>query len=543
MIINTENVVDRDKQPHQQRQQLSGLSTAAPGKEEKVMSSTVTVSSAMIKTETQYLVSTQSATTSAIRRDNGVGKNDGPIMNQPESAVVNGVTLLDQSMMGSAINLGEGRIRIKNIHEIPAAASKAVSPSSTINGMPRAINGNDKALLLSVTNIDEIRMSTNSPNNCEAAKQRPGLPEKDGSSVGGCKLGGVGKSPPPPSVSNRVTTVVSSTSLDQNNNMYQEGALSNSLKPDESSENCDRGEDEEKLRDCVQGIDTSTAIAAAINNGNHVRNNNNTIEPRSVINGLAKTEIQQQQQQQPESGNGDCDKASVSSAAQKSVGNVIEEAESEIAEITNEKVNQFAQLERRIILGGSATEIAIENSNLTSGNNNNLAAVINHHQSEAAAKVHPLLFGNSDRKGVMICDTAVNRSDENQVSEKMDSITDSVTAAEENVDAATSSSSSLLLSGPEVLVCREEKEGASEAVPEIRGGEGHIIDRCEFDLTDVGQLVKLAGGCRDADQVDYRAAEEEKSTSETTVEIAPAETEQEADVTEEKGKKRFKTIA
>lgn len=650
MIVKTQEEDDNndDKQP---RQQLSGSSSSSSsgGEETIIMSSTVTVSAAAataIKTDTtpQYLVSsnpahTTTTTTLVISGDNGTGKKressaDTKISQaQPssESAAVNGVTLLDQSMMiGSAINLGEGRIRISTIttttaaaaleHEIPSPlADRAAAKTSTINGMP-LINPSDKAattVSLSVTNIDAIRGSddcephANDHDDRMAAAASAALVKKGIScdrasyEVGGPKTqlqAPTATLLSTPSIAGHYSTSGSASSVDQNNNSgsapnsydtprlpADQGALSQSRKLNGTIGIHPSATEEDKLRDCVQGGDATKSKSSAVavfNNGDHVRSNNKssnkTIEPRSVINGLLPKHcpeiisksigVQQELQKAPNNNNnnnGACvhNKEAISSATPAKVEDdvsVIEEVvavqkttsaiESEItAEITNVELIQFAQLERRIILGGSVdTEIAIKkNSELTSGNNNNnsdchlSAAIDQRHQSERAIAITAAVKGSlvNDKSDTIRSTTSKTNKkidqglDKNQVSEKMDPITDSVTVEAEAAEVIVA----------QVIVTSGEKEGTANS---MRASEEEEEEGLGFVS---GDHVDLAASVVSGDQNSVALSEEgeEKSTAaelaaEEEEEIVPTsepeqETEEIADieteVTQEKGKR------
>lgn len=645
MIVKTQEEDDNndDKQP---RQQLSGSSSSG-GEETIIMSSTVTVSAAAataIKTDTtpQYLVSSNPAhtttTTLVISGDNGTGKKresnaDTKISQaQPssESAAVNGVTLLDQSMMiGSAINLGEGRIRISTIttttaaaaleHEIPSPlADRAAAKTSTINGMP-LINPSDKAattVSLSVTNIDAIRGSddcephANDHDDRMAAAAPAAVLVKKGIScdIASYEVGGPKtqlQAPTAtllstPSIAGHYSTSGSASSVDQNNNSgsapnsydtprlpADQGALSQSGKLNGTIGIHASAKVEDKLRDCVQGGDATkskSSAVAVINNGDHVRSNNKssnkTIEPRSVINGLLPKHcpeiisksigVQQELQKASNNNNnnnGACvdNKEAISSATPAKVEDdvsVIEEVvavqkttsaiESEItAEITNVELIQFAQLERRIILGGSVdTEIAIKkNSELTSGNNNSdchlSAAIDQRHQSERAIAITAAVKGSlvNDKSDTIRSTTSKTNKkidqglDKNQVSEKMDPITDSVTVEAEAAEVIVA----------QVIVTSGEKEGTANS---MRASEEEEEEGLGFVS---GDHVDLAASVVSGDQNSVALSEEgeEKSTAaelaaEEEEEIVPTsepeqETEEIADieteVTQEKGKR------
>lgn len=599
MIVNSggDKKLQRNQQPR--RQQLPGSAAGEEQEEEeKIMSSTVTVS-AVIKTDTatQYLVSSNPATTAAsafICGDNG-GKNGSPsssstltgrLGEKAESAPVNGVTLLDQSKSIAAvvqqhrappralpaINLDEGRIRINNgsmesCGMLPVEIEIALSgnANNTLNDMPPRT---DKAPL-SVTNIDEIRSALANDGDCEPTPTLPvnersvalkkGLSsDRESQLLGGPKTKA--------SIVNRSSSIViaPSSSCDQNNN--------NNCDPDRHSDGDGQRsavpsitlkavEEEEKLRDCVRGIDTVTTTSiittssssTAINNGNHVRNNNNnnnnkTIEPRSVINGLQKTA----EEIQPEiivvaaaeavvdsSGihNGGCDKEPISSAIEVEVlksTKVAPKIESEIPLIT--KANQFAQLERRIILGGSElgrTEIARDSTVSIENNSGSIpgpqSVVVDCDQRETAQtrKVNLLGDCSDTKRGTTLGqqqdqlkqeeEEKNNRdvdqwqaksNDKNQVSEKMDPITDSVTAE-------------IVIAGGAV---NEVEEVVIEAAV-VGGGEGkgdsngeHIIgsdDDVDVDLTEVdqsstsGQKSEAAAAAALAEQKSTTAEPEE----------------------------------
>lgn len=606
MIVNSGG--DKQQQRNQQpRQQLPG--SAAGEEEEKIMSSTVTVSAA-IKTDTatQYLVSSNPASTAAsavICGDNG-GKNGSPssstltrIEGKAESAAVNGVTLLDQSKSIAAvvqhtnhhqpappprvlpaINLDEGRIRINNSSMescgMPAAVVALSTNNSTLNDMPPRP---DKAPL-SVTNIDEIRSAL--ANDCEPTPVNEPSVKKGPSSDRESQLLGGPKTKA--SIVNRSTSsIVIATSCDQNNNNNN----NINCDPDRNigggqrsapSTTLNQVQHEEKLRDCVRGIDTVTTTSiittssssTTINNGNHVRNNNNnkTIEPRSVINGLLKTDPEIQPEiivvaervvdsicSSSRIHNGGCDKEPISSVIEAKVltkvagSEVAPKIESEIPLIT--RANQFAQLERRIILGGSGavafdTEIAQDstvdenNSGSIPGRRRNNSVDCDQRETAQTRKVN--LLGDSDTKrGTTLGQHQdqlkeegeknnrdvdlwqAKSNDKNQVSEKMDPITDSVTA--EIVIAVTGGAvNEEEMVVIETVVVPGELEVVGGGKGDSSNGE-HIIGSDDVDLTEVDQSSN-------SDQKSAAAAAaltEEKSTTATDEEVTQPE---------EKGRKK-----
>lgn len=537
--------------------------------EKEIMSSaaTTTKSETTQQPATQCLVSSNPAraptTDTDTARDNGQGKNERESIQQmekAESAAVNEVTLLDQSMPVLAINLVEGRILISTStaspvqNEIPAA-TQTVSASSTITAPPRSLNvsaagDGDKAVVLSVTNIDEIRRSTKTASDCKPTLSTLWKKGSDRGSItsfdsepqqGGPNLAVVEVASP----ANRTSFIVLATSLDQNNNSNSapdryratstpghkppttvEGGDGDLLSEPSgplngiNNNNNHRAEEVvvEKLRDCVQGIPS----APQINNGNHVRNNNTTIEPRSVINGLPKREIQSivVQQLQEANSNGACDKESISSAVATGQKRPVEEEllpsviESEIAE----ESDQFAQLERRIVEGGSGQE------------KKNSALIVSVDQTEE-------IVSEDDRKGTMRPKQKSKSKKKNTNSRKidnkkceevpveMDPITDSLSNTPEEEVILSSASDA---TGPAVNVeegVSKEKEGASasdtDSDPQVGGVEGHIIDSGDVDLTEVEQsalsVAVVISGCGGDDNGGVAqnsvAVPEEKSTA------------------------------
>lgn len=345
------------------------------------MSSTVTVST--IKTDTntrpaaatQYPVSSNpTTTTAALCPDNGIRKScktaspPAPIIRlakeTPESAPMNGVTLVEQQPARSCGDLDPAGVRPLVRISGHATDPKIPFANTPINAKPPSAtahnNRDDKVVSLSVTNIDEItRRSANT--DCKPT-ERATL-RKDttiiSSSDRESQLGGPPQSPlPRPAIVNRSTIVVSTSSLDQNNNSLS-APDRQQIRADIISVTTAAGQlggSEEKLRDCVQPIETTTVTGIG-NNGNHVGQGNTTIDPRpSVINGLTKA-VQIQSINLPAPRN------SSNVAADKTI-----ESETKRG---GEAVNQSSsQLKRRITLGGSGSETASKNSKLATAFNN-----------------------------------------------------------------------------------------------------------------------------------------------------------------------------
>lgn len=483
------------------------------------MSSTVTVSSSAatvaIKTDNaqrqQYQTASNPATTTTTLvichdRDNGARsgtaeEGDLPPLDaeeQQSSAVVNGVTLLDQSitMRMEPINLHGGqRIRINASAEIPSAPEIMLLASPTVNDC-------DKEEVLSVTNnIDAIRgIASAGEADCEPIEcaKKGGHSSDTEPQLGGPRPNVVPVSIVVPSTSASASQSPPGLVVDQNNNSgsapNRQALLSSDCKLNGNVK------EEVELRDCVPGTDTD-------GNNNHQQHvsREETIEPRSVINGLLDKTSEIPREIIAESSNHSCDKESTSSASVVEV--VIEEEEvqpkieSEIAEITNS--NQFAQLERqRIILGGSGEVVAQKNTEINSPTNNNLSGGV---IDQRVAVVDLLLVDeSSDTNPITICKT--KKSDKNLEDQKnqvrMDPITDSVIVAKVEggamevpivVDSST---------GQEVEV--EEKE-----VIVVEEEEGHFSD-VTVDLTEVDQS-SVNGGVQiaapSAEEVEEKAPE------------------------------------
>lgn len=429
------------------------------------MSSAATVS-AVIKTDTASSsnpLPTSERTQLVVCGDNG-GRKNLRAGEQPESAAVNGVTLWDQSAAAAeAVNLGEGRPKIwigdgpMERPGIPAAKISTNGGGHDSNDLPLS---DDKAVPLSVTNIDEIRVAL--ANACET--------KKDLSSSAQSRVGG--PQTKAPEINPRTIVV---PFLDQNNNCAP-----------------DRHTLSAELRDCGRGIDAAVPIigctsSAAINNGNHVRNNNNncsskTIEPRSVINGLSETEIPAAIVAETVHSSSDIrdDKAPISSAIQVTIEGEANKKATESETPLPTKANQFAQLDRRIILGGSA-EAAAESvaksvdSGAVPGPKIEPRSVIDRDQRESAQtrKVNSLDSSTTLGQDENLDADLSSGPDKNQVSERMDPITDSVTA--EIVIAAVD------------VPAKEDLVGGSPA----QGDAEETQTDNDADLTEVNQPLSM----------------------------------------------------
>lgn len=425
-----------------------------------------------------------------------------------------------------------------------------------LNGIPPR----DKAL--SVTNIDAITSTLANASDSATAKtttQRttttvePKTGQTSRSSDTDIELGGLGK------VSARgdgntvkiceaIVPRSSVVSLDKNNNNSSQsnnnnncdpdrhcpsaGGLSSSLqlakvgtKPSLQPSSAPNAI-EDTLRDCDWNGEKKEAIvtATAINNGiNKPRqgsgNNTKTIEPRSVINGL-EIEVIQSIVSSPstcnksvdkevicrsESVNGEAaaDKQQNNNNNKKTVGESVKSPTNE-SEIPVAIADQFAQLERRIILGGSGSEIELANSDSaaqivkdsnqvackTSNNINNNLIAIDRDQTEVTevSLVETIKVTTkrgttltSGRGGDNLSEDHNKSGGGDQVTEKiiiMDPITDSVAAA-------------IVIAAAEVMTEvgeTEKKKGQIVAEEMIIGGH---MDRADGDdrvgLTEVDQ--------------------------------------------------------